>query len=180
MAHRDSISRREIFELATNGNLTDVFAASFVWGVGRVGYGPARFRDILASTTGQLDEMLHRAADAASANVIRGYTSFYGGEDPKRRAKPNSAPWTRIIGFGPAFFTKFLYFTSPAALILDNVLARKVTELSAMPYLVRRGGQSYDWSPYRYAVHLHWMSQAASTIGFTPEELELALFSLDR
>ncbi len=72
---------------------------------------------------------------------------FYGGEDPKNRAAPNSPPYARIHGLGPAFFTKFLYFTSSTSLILDNVLARKVHELSGLPYLVRSGGQSYVWTP---------------------------------
>ncbi|MEE6167699.1 MULTISPECIES: 8-oxoguanine DNA glycosylase OGG fold protein [unclassified Mycolicibacterium] len=44
--------------------------------------------------------------------------------------------WTRIDGLGPAFFTKFLYFTTPGALILDKVLARKVHSLCGMTHLV--------------------------------------------
>ncbi|SEH47716.1 hypothetical protein SAMN04489835_0259 [Mycolicibacterium rutilum] len=105
---------------------------------------------------------------------------FYGGEDPKNRAAPNSPPYARIHGLGPAFFTKFLYFTSSTSLILDNVLARKVHELSGLPYLVRSGGQSYVWTPYRYAVYLHWMSQTADTLNCAPDELELSLFRMRR
>ena len=101
-------------------------------GVGQVGYGPRRFRDIIDSTGGDFNEMLRRAADASADDVISGYAMFYGGEDPKTRARPNATPWTRIAGLGPAFFTKFLYFTTPGALILDNVLARKVHELSGI------------------------------------------------
>jgi len=103
-------------------------------GVGQVGYGPRRFRDIIDSTGGDFNEMLRRAADASADDVISGYAMFYGGEDPKTRARPNATPWTRIAGLGPAFFTKFLYFTTPGALILDNVLARKVHELSGIPF----------------------------------------------
>jgi hypothetical protein len=86
-------------------------------------------------------------------------------------------PWARIDNFGPAFFTKLLYFTTPGALILDNVLAKKVNALSAMPYLVQTNGQSYAWSPYRYAVYLHWMRQTAAQLECSPDELELTLFS---
>jgi hypothetical protein len=72
---------------------------------------------------------------------------------------------------------KFPYST-PGALILDNVLARKVHRLSGMPYLVRLRGQSYEWSPYRYAVYLHWMRLTAHALDSTPDELELALFTM--
>ena len=175
---RDSISRGEAFAMAAVGDLGNVFTASYIWGVGRVGYGPRRLRDIIDSTGGQLDETLRRAADAAAQDVIRGYAMLYGGDDRKHRASPNDPRWARIHRFGPAFFTKFLYFTTPGALILDNVLARKVRRLSGMPYLVRPRGQSYEWSPYRYAVYLHWMRQSAATLSSTPEELELALFTM--
>jgi hypothetical protein len=83
----------------------------------------------------------------------------------------------RIRRFGPAFFTKFLYFTTPGALILDNVLARRVHALAGMAYLVRRGGNSYAWSPYRYAVYLHWMRQTEARLGCEPDELETTLFA---
>jgi len=176
LAIRNSVSRGDVFDLARTGNLTAVFAASYLWGSGDRGYGPHRYGEIVALTAGRLDEMLTAAAEAAEGDVIAGYTMFFGGDDPKCRAAPNTEPWTRIEGFGPAFFTKFLYFTIPGALILDNVLAKKVKMLTDMPYLVQHNGQSYPWSPYRYAVYLHWMRQTAASLNCTPDELELALF----
>lgn len=68
-------------------------------------------------------------------------------------------------GFGPAFFTKFLYFCTPGALILDNRLANAVCRLSRLPYLVTGNGRSLAWTPYRYSVYLHWMNQTARTAG---------------
>jgi hypothetical protein len=177
LAARNSVSRGDVFDLAQTGDLTAVFAAAFLWGTGDRGYGPHRYREIVASTNGRLGEILAAVATATADDVIAGYTMFFGGDDPKRRAAPNTEPWARIDGYGPAFFTKFLYFTNPRALILDKVLATRVTTLSKMPYLTQPNGQSYAWSPYRYAVYLHWMYQTAASLGCTADELELTLFA---
>jgi hypothetical protein len=175
LAERSSVSRGDVFDLAESGDLIAVFAASFLWGTGDRGYGPHRYREIVASANGRLHDML--AAAAAAQDVIAGYAMLFGGNDPKHRAAPNTEPWARIHNFGPAFFTKFLYFTTPGALILDNVLAKKANALSKMSYLVQTNGQSYAWSPYRYAVYLHWMRPTAARLECGPDELELTLFS---
>lgn len=179
LAGRDSISRGEVFEIAETGCYSEVFAASYLWGVGSNGYGPHRYREIVNAAGGRLDDLLRRAAQNAATDVISGYAMLYGGYEPRSRAAALEEPWARIAGLGPAFFTKFLYFTTPGALILDRVLARRVHALSGMPYLVRRTGQPYDWSPYRYCVYLHWMAQTATALQCAAEELELAMFTLD-
>lgn len=175
-----AISRGDVFDLAAASDLTAVFAASFLWGSGDAGYGPHRLREIVDSTDGRLSELLAAAVAAAVEDIIAGYAMLYGGYDYKTRTSPNTAPWTRIDGFGPAFFTKFLYFTTPGALILDRVLARKVHSLSAMPYLIDSKGNSLQWSPYRYCVYLHWMRQTADRIGCGADELEVTLFAPPR
>jgi len=173
-----SVSRGEVFDLAATGDWMAVFAASFIWGTGRVGYGPHRYREIVEGTGGRINEMLTAAVEAAREDVIGGYAQLYGGYDPKSRAAANSEGWSRIYNFGPAFFTKFLYFTTRGALILDNVLARRVHDLAHIPYLVAVNGRSVQWSPYRYAVYLKWMHQTAQLIGAEPDELELTLFTV--
>ena len=45
-----------------------------------------------------------------------------------------------------------------------------------MPHLVTENGVSLSWTPYRYSVYLHWMTQTAGTVGAEPELLELTLF----
>ena len=177
LAEHSTVSRGDVFDLADSGDLCGVFAASFLWGTGDRGYGPHRYREIVASTGGRLHDILTGVAATAAEDVIAGYALLFGGYDSKQRAAPNTEPWARIDNFGPAFFTKFLYFTTRGALILDNVLAKKVNGLTTMPYLVRTNGQSYAWSPYRYAVYLHWMRQAATQLECSPDELELTLFS---
>lgn len=172
------VSRGDVFDLAATGDWMSVFAASFIWGTGRIGYGPHRYREIVRGASGRLDDMLTAAVHAAREDVIEGYAQFYGGFDPKVRAAANSEGWSRIDNFGPAFFTKFLYFTTPGALILDNVLARRVYDLAQIPHFVAGKNRSVQWSPYRYAVYLKWMQQTATQIEAEPEELELTLFTL--
>lgn len=160
---------------------TDLLVASFIWGWGTAGYGPRRLRDIRAAAGDQLEASLQRALDAigqdrAAPDPIAGYACFYGGFDHHERTAPGQQPYSRLDGFGPAFFTKFLYFCTPGALILDNLLANAVHRLSRLPHLVTGNGHSLAWTPYRYAVYLHWMAQTAQTARVEPELLELTLF----
>jgi hypothetical protein len=82
LADRNTISRGDVFDLAKTGDLTAVFAASYLWGTGDRGYGPHRYRDIVASTNGRLHDMLTTAAAAAAEDVIAGYAMLFGGHDP--------------------------------------------------------------------------------------------------
>jgi hypothetical protein len=159
----------------------DLLTASFIWGWGNAGYGPRRLRDICAAAGDRLEPSLQRALDAvntdsASPDPIAGYACLYGGYDNQHRAGSGQEPWSRLHKFGPAFFTKFLYFSTPGALILDNRLARAVHRLSQLPHLVTGNGRSLAWTPYRYSVYLHWMIQTAQAVGVEPELLELTLF----
>jgi len=61
-------------------------------------------------------------------------------------------------------------------LILDNRLANAVHKLSQLPNLITGNGRSLAWTPYRYSVYLHWMTQTARTVEVEPELLELTLF----
>jgi hypothetical protein len=180
------ISRGEVLDIgrqvrARMRPATDLLVASFIWGWGTAGYGPRRLRTIRAAAGDQMEASLQRALDAigqdpAAPDPIAGYACFYGGLDYHDRAAPGQQPYSRLHGFGPAFFTKFLYFCTPGALILDNRLANAVHRLSQLPYLVTLDGHSLAWTPYRYAVYLHWMAQTAQAAGVEPELLELTLF----
>jgi hypothetical protein len=160
---------------------TDLLVATFIWGWGTAGYGPRRLRDIRAAAGNRLESSLQRAldevnTDPASPDPIAGYACLYSGNDDQDRVEPGQEPWSRLRGFGPAFFTKFLYFSTPGALILDNRLANAVHKLSHMPHLVNANRQSLAWTPYRYSVYLHWMTLTAQAVGAGPELLELTLF----
>ena len=180
------ISRGDVLDIGQQVGIrarpaTDLLVASFIWGWGSAGYGPRRLHDIRSAAGDQLEPSLQRALDAmrkdsASPDPIAGYACLYGGYDDQERATPGHEPWSRLHKFGPAFFTKFLYFSTPGALILDNRLANAVHRLSQLPNLVTGTGRSVTWTPYRYSVYLHWMNHTAQAIGVEPELLELTLF----
>jgi hypothetical protein len=159
---------------------SDLLTASFIWGWGNAGYGPRRLRDIRDAAGNRLEPCLQRALDSAnpgpaSSDPVAGYACLYGGYD-QDRGEPGQEPWARLHGYGPAFFTKFLYFSTPGALILDNRLANAVHKLSRLPHLITPNGRSVTWTPYRYAVYLHWMTQTAQAAGTSPELFEVTLF----
>ncbi|WP_341849423.1 hypothetical protein [Streptomyces bungoensis] len=153
----------------------------------RGGSGPTTLHKIL--DVNGLDTML---ADALATLREHGAAAAYAG----LRA--------RIPGFGPSFYTKFLYFagktvppaTGPQPLILDRVLARRLRLLAQA--VGRETGHDPDgsiarwvwrdrnWSPHRYAVYLSFMQAAADQAAATgtwpsdasPDLLEYALFSI--
>jgi len=61
-------------------------------------------------------------------------------------------------------------------LILDNVTARVVADISRMPHLVDARQRSERWTAYRYGVYLAWMSLVAAHLGVPRDFLEYALF----
>jgi Putative 8-oxoguanine DNA glycosylase OGG-like protein len=184
--NKGRISRGDVLDIGKQvsaGALSPVvlLATSFAWGTGMTSYGPRRYRDIIDVAGPRLEPSLQQALKAAlqdprSPNPIAGYAQLYGGYDPDHRARAGQQPWSRLHRFGPAFFTKFLHFAVPGALILDNRLANAVYSRSQLPHLVTSDGRSVAWTPYRYAVYLHWMQQTAQTVGVWPEMLELTLF----
>lgn len=96
-----------------------------------------------------------------------------------------------IPGFGPAFFTKFLYFVgqgSPShhSLILDARVASSLFEAgwTTLPRQRSRGGWSYcsNWYTDTYASYCdllaRWSKEATTELGspVAPDEIERALF----
>ena len=75
-----------------------------------------------------------------------GYAQLYGGSGVGRRARPGHPSWSRLRGLGPAFFTKFLYFSVPGALILGNRVANAVNSSSGLPNLVTADHRSGVWT----------------------------------
>ncbi|MFK0173516.1 hypothetical protein ACIQU5_32515 [Streptomyces sp. NPDC090306] len=176
--------RREAF--------TEALVATYVWGKGKRGTpggsGPSALHKILA-----LDRLELVLADAVTALCEHGATAAY------------AALQGQVPGLGPAFFTKFLYFTGMALpgvpgmrpLILDRVLARRLRWMAAA---VGRESK-YDpdgsiaawvwsdgnWTPHRYGVYLAFMHAAANQLSAmegwpsdsAPDLLECALFNAD-
>lgn len=183
------ISRGDVLDIGSRvrqgtSPATELLVTSFVWGWGTTGFGPSRLRGILDDAGEKLEPSLQRVLAAAlgetgAPDPIAGYAYLYGGymsNGSDQRAAPNAQEWARLRRYGPAFFTKLLYFAVPGSLILDNRLANVVYDLSGLPRLVNSVGRSWPWTPYRYAVYLHWMRQTAAAVSVEPELLELTMF----
>ena len=97
----------------------------------------------------------------------------------------------QIRGFGPAFFTKFLYFTSEGAggtqcLILDARVAGRLAEAgwSSLPWS-KRSGYSYNWYTATYVSYCdllaRWAQEESGSLGHEvwPDEIERTLFEGD-
>jgi hypothetical protein len=169
----------------------EALVATYVWGKGKSGTpggsGPSILRKILAAEN-LLDSALAASVKALSKQgAVHAYTVLH-------KAVP---------GFGPSFFTKFLYFAGQALptmsglqpLILDRVLSLRLRSLAAA--VGRETGldpdgtvaawvwAEWDWTPHRYSVYLSFMHAAARQVasteawpsGAAPDLLEYALFS---
>lgn len=180
------VTRGEVVKTARRcsetGTWEELLVASFVWGVGPVGYGPSRLSKLLTSSS------IGRALDEAIAELR---ADEAGDERPAVSAYRSLLLEHHIRGLGPAFFTKFLYFAGkaievegPKPLILDAVLARAVREqqvlhLDGAPYAKRDAATTWPtwgWSPYRYGLYLDVMERVASAVGVDTDVAELALF----
>ncbi len=170
------ISRGDGFAVAARPADADanwqLFCASFVFGYGMYGVGPAR-----------LDRILRRTQPAGLCAVIA---------EARRRLKkcgPLSAydylrgddMRGKIPYWGAAFFTKLLYFADTpgqtgSALILDNQTAWMVTQITGMEHLVDERNRSERWTAYRYGVYLAWMTTVSGQLQVRPDFLEYALF----
>ncbi|MFF0384333.1 hypothetical protein [Streptomyces sp. NPDC004286] len=189
-----AVSRAEVAAAVADALRREAFrealVATYVWGKGKRGTpggsGPATLHKILAFDG--LDVVL---ATAVAALRERGASQAY------------AALRGQVPGFGPAFFTKFLYFTGaavppahgPRPLILDRVLARRLRQLAAA--VGHESGLDKDgsvaawvwsdsnWTPHRYQVYLSFMQAAANQLaqgdswpsGAAPDLLECALFN---
>lgn len=189
-----AISRAEVTSAVADAlrreDFREALVATYVWGKGKRGSpggsGPATLGKILA-----FDGLDTALTTAVTALREHGSQEAY------------AALHQRVPGFGPSFFTKFLYFTGttlppasgPQPLILDRVLSRRLRLMAAA--VGRDSGHDPDgsvaawvwadgnWSPHRYGVYLSFMHQAAGQLaasdgwpsGAAPDLLECALFN---
>ncbi|MER5385956.1 hypothetical protein ABT040_37885 [Streptomyces sp. NPDC002688] len=189
-----AVSRAEVTSAVADALQREAFrealVATYVWGKGKRGTpgrsGPATLHKILA-----FDGLDTALAAAVTALREHGAPQAY------------AALQRQVPGLGPAFFTKFLYFTGTALppahgvrpLILDRVLARRLRQIAAA--VGRESGHDADgsiaawvwsdsnWTPHRYRVYLSFMHAAAEQLaaddswpsGAAPDLLECALFT---
>lgn len=189
------VSRTQVASIVADalerGAYEEALVATYVWGKGKsgspAGSGPATLHKILLGTEG-LNAIL-----ASVVNTLReqdaeaAYAELRG----------------RIAGFGPSFYSKFLYFAGKSVraasgtqpLILDQVLARRMRSLAQAVgretgydpdgSIARWVWRDTNWSPHRYAIYLSFMQAASRQVAAThswpsnatPDLLEYALFT---
>ncbi|MGC5334964.1 hypothetical protein [Micromonospora sp. DT62] len=191
---RLSLTRRAVTDVARecrgSGAWLPLLVTTFAWGWGMRGFGPARLSWILngrGSFPGlPMTEIANRLPAAVDALEQQGTRASY-------ELLVRGAP---VRGFGPAFFTKFLYFASRAdnarsgALILDARLAGQMRDgwkrRADQPYAVNGPAARWlwrgpRWSSLRYQIYLAFICRAAGQLSgsaerWTPELVELLLF----
>ncbi|RAO17580.1 8-oxoguanine DNA glycosylase OGG fold protein [Micromonospora noduli] len=193
-----ALNRGEVTKVALRCRESELWlpllVTSFAWGWGNRGFGPIRLRWVLNGKGGSpglsSNEIEERLAAAVDALDQQGARSAY-------QLLLNAG---KISEFGPAFFTKFLYFASRTgqgrcpALILDGRLARQMRgfwERRANEPYAENGSsarwlwQGPRWSDYRYQIYRTFMVRSASQLSesgdrWIPELVELLLFRATR
>ena len=186
------ISRADVGAVAVacsrSGRWLPLLVASYVWGQGLIGYGPARLERILGTD----ESGTHAAQERAEGSLAAAVKALR--VESARRAYEVLRGDEGITHLGPAFFTKFLYFagmevaaaSGPQPLILDERLAnrmRSVWESRQVPDAAWRWTDG-GWTAYRYEVYLSFLVNAAEALSaqgqaWTPDLVELMLFASD-
>lgn len=156
------LDRKSVRDVARHPDGDDAamrgFLASMVWGYGDVGYGPWRIQRCLASRP-DLPAVLLEAARYAAGDAEAAYEFMAG-----HRARM----------LGPAFATKYLYFSQPrgtrSPLILDRLVSDWLGEQTGLRFSPVR------WSPRTYAAYLLLMRQWGDELGQEPALLEELMF----
>jgi hypothetical protein len=173
--HRDSLGRlpssldrdavRRVGARAAESPREAEFAFLVVkaWGEGDNGYGPFRARESLEVTR----EPGARLMAAAQTLIARGAVPAY-----ERLSDRGDC---RIFSLGPAFGTKFLYFSQPddqrpQALIHDKNVSDWLRDNAGLNL------PSASWSERRYRAYLAQMHSWAEDLGCSPDDVELCMF----
>jgi hypothetical protein len=167
-----ALTRRDLFEMADHVSDDDSLLA-FLWHVLAWGSGTSRRNNDLR-------------IDSCKQHV----PSLRGAFDAARSSDPRTAYRTlirrggaQIPHFGPAFFSKFLYFASensaPRCLILDARVARSLWFLGwTMAPTYRGRSFSYNWYTDTYVSYCTLLESWAAASGdeITADMFERALF----
>lgn len=163
------LNRADLFDLAEKTHAAehpdwvDLLWNVLAWGVaGELRNAPTVVRNATsADDRSRLNTLLGSVAELSRQGDIAGaYAAIY----------------KKVKRLGPAFFTKFLYFTgdrssgSPRALILDSRVTEAVFALT--------GRSFYGEKPAIYEGFCGLVDDCAQRVGCTPDEVEFRLFRL--
>jgi hypothetical protein len=169
------VVRADVFGLAErwrSGELpvTQLAVAALAWGHGDRGYGPYRTRRVVVQDPdgARFDSALAGLrADEVPADALT---------DAYQRLKTS-----KLVGLGPAFFTKILYFAGyrrgrggVQPLILDRVVAGRLPAEAGPANRYTTGWAASTWSSY-----LRWTAEQARRpeYGGEPDLVEISLFT---
>lgn len=168
---RPTLTRADLFAMGRDVD-ADADLLSFVWHVLAWGSGPSRRhnRQRIDHCRSHVPLLRHAFDAARDGDPREAYGSLI---------RPGRA---RIPQFGPAFFSKFLYFASegvaPRCLILDARVARSLYQVgwSIAPTYPKQF--SYNWHTDTYVNYCEllrrWAAEASEEV--SPDMLERALF----
>ena len=140
------------------------FVAVMAWGYGSVGYGPYRTTRVLSDTPDAGKRLLAVTRTLADEGALAAY---------RRLASPRDC---RLLGLGPAFGTKYLYFCQPP----DQEVTALIHDALVSTWLLREAGltlSSAVWSVSTYRHYLELMHKWAAELACRPDELEYGIFA---
>jgi hypothetical protein len=159
------ISRDDVFAIAADDSALHTAVASTVWGVGKWAFRVGRFVKPFTKNRETVEGNLQRSAAALAADgPVAAYEAMIRGGSAS----------TRFMG--PAYFTKFLYFSGYRSaadlkpLILDRRVARGLRARDAF------GPNSGDtnWPSHMYRTYLEYCHEQNPD---DPAAVEMALFN---
>ncbi|WP_435058298.1 hypothetical protein [Streptomyces sp. bgisy060] len=170
-----TVDRRTVFQTAeladTSEGRRDLLVAALVWGTGTMAREVARRARIFHEND---PDWLDERICAAQAELDRG--------DPVAAYRVLNDRDARVKHFGPAFFSKLLYFATadqPVGerwpLIIDSNVALALNELSAQEWEADERSDSKKYSSYLELAH-SW----AERWGTAPDVVERKLFERGR
>jgi len=168
LVDRATISK-VVLDAHDSGRTDLAFVAAMIWGYGPAGYGPFRTDRVLRGDgqAGVLTKLDEAAAIARNEGAVAGFYAM------------NNAPG-RVRYLGPAFFTKWLYFTT-ATEGPDGSTAAPILDLRVQRWLARHAGISLRLDRTRdYARYLQLLDAWGKRPGgvLSRATVERAIFSL--
>lgn len=170
------VDRATVLESVRKSEAADrtdlAFVATMIWGYGSSGYGPYRTARVLTGGSDAVDPtVLERLRSAARTARTQGALSgFYA-----MRNLPG-----RVAYLGPAFFTKWLYFTTATA-GPDSDDAAPVLDMRVRDWIATNAGVQLrldkTWAYHQYLQLLDaWAVRPAGTL--SRATVERVIFSL--
>ena len=156
------ISRQDVLTLSES--FEDVFIGAMIFGYGLVGYGPSRVGRVIRENPDLIEKLNHQYESAAKGSELSWHSH---------------TKQDKVKYFGPAFATKFAYFSArhqkakgDVPLIADLNTSWAMWWLAELPRSVERGDSYVKYVELAHA----WAAEVGGNCG--ADEIERAIFSI--